>query len=136
MFNEVTLIGNLGRDPEVKTVPGGKTVAQLALATSESFKVNNEWQSKSEWHRVVVWGKMAELIAQRCHKGSKIFIKGRLQTRNWEDKDGQKKYSTEIIAGMVKFLDKKEEQQQQQTQKPLDNFGGTPSFDNEEELPF
>lgn len=102
--NKVMLIGRLGQDPELKSVGQGQTVARLAVATSESWmdKQGNK-QERTEWHRVVVWGKLAELCGKYLAKGRQVYIEGKIQTRSWED-NGQKKYATEIVASSVRFL--------------------------------
>ena len=98
--NKVILIGNLGKDPEVKYTPSGTPVAKLTLATNERFKdKGGEWQDRTEWHNVVVWQRLAEIAGEYLKKGSKVYIEGRLQTRSWEDKQtNQKKYMTEVVA--------------------------------------
>lgn len=97
--NKVILIGNLGRDPEVRTMQNGSKVANLNLATSESWKDKStgERKERGEWHRVVIFGQLAEIAEKYCRKGSKIYVSGSLQTRKWSDKDGVEKYSTEVV---------------------------------------
>jgi single-strand DNA-binding protein len=103
--NKVILIGNLGADPEVRQTAGGQAVATLSIATSERFK-DRDGQERTEWHRVVVWGKLAELAQRYLQKGRKVFVEGRIQTRSWDDQQtGQKRYSTEIVANELTFLD-------------------------------
>jgi len=105
--NKVIIIGNLGADPDVRTTPSGQMVATLSIATSETFN-NREGQrqEKTEWHRVQVWGKLAELAQRYLGKGRKVFVEGRIQTRSWDDQQtGQKRYSTEIVANNLVFLD-------------------------------
>ena len=106
-INKVILIGNLGAKPEVRYTPGGGAVANLRLATSESWKDKNtgEFQERTEWHRVVLFGKLAETAEKFLDKGSKIYVEGRLQTRKWQDKDGRDTYSTEIVANDMQMLD-------------------------------
>lgn len=101
-INKVILIGNLGADPEVKYMPSGNAVANLRLATDESYKDRQTGQlvPKTEWHRVVLFGKVAEVAGQYLKKGSKVYIEGRLQTRKWQDQGGQDRYSTEIVVDM------------------------------------
>ena len=103
--NRVILIGNLGRDPELRYTQGGQPVTSFSLATNERFK-NREGQpqERTEWHRIVVWGQTAEHCAQYLSKGRSIYVEGRLQTREWEDKEGQKRRTTEIVAQTVQFL--------------------------------
>lgn len=104
-INKVILVGRLGKDVEVRYSPSNQAVANLTLATSESFK-NKEGkkEERTEWHRVIIFGRMAELADKYLHKGRQVYIEGKLQTRSW-DKDGQKHYTTEIIANNVQFLD-------------------------------
>jgi single-strand DNA-binding protein len=103
--NKVILIGNLGRDPEIRYTPGGQAVANFSLATSESFTSREgKREERTEWHRIVVWGKTAENCAQYLAKGRTVYIEGRIQTREWEDKEGQKRQTTEIVAQTVQFL--------------------------------
>ncbi len=105
MVNKVILIGNLGQDPELRTTQGGTSVASLRLATTEKIKdKEGNWVDKTEWHSIVVWGRTAETVNQYCKKGKQLFIEGRLQTRKWTDKQGQDRYSTEIVADNVRFL--------------------------------
>ncbi len=99
-INKVTLVGNIGKDPEVKFLPSGQAVANFGLATTESFKDknSNDWQERTEWHNVVAYGKVAELIRDYAKKGSKLYVDGRLTTRSWDDKDTKKKvYRTEVV---------------------------------------
>ena len=103
--NKVILVGNLGRDPELRYIPSGQAVANFTLATNDRWrdKEGNN-QERTEWHRIVVWGKSAENCAQFLQKGRSVYIEGRLQTREWEDKDGNKRQTTETIAQTVQFL--------------------------------
>jgi single-strand DNA-binding protein len=98
--NKVILVGNLGKDPEVKYTPSGVPVAKFSLATNERYKDKaGEWQDRTEWHNIVAWQRLAEIVGEYVKKGSKVYIEGRLQTSSWEDKQsGEKKYRTEIIA--------------------------------------
>ncbi len=103
--NKVILLGRLGQDPELKYTPGGSPVCNFSLATTESWTDKaGAKQEKTEWHRVVVWGKLAELCNQYLAKGRQAFLEGRLQTRSWDDKDGHKRYTTEILASTVQFI--------------------------------
>ena len=103
--NKVILIGHLGADPEMRYTPSGAGVCEFRLATSESWKdKNGQRQERTEWHRIVVWGKMAEICSKYLAKGRQVFIEGRIQTRSWDDKEGQKRYMTEIVANEVQFL--------------------------------
>jgi len=104
--NKVILLGRLGQDPELKHTPSGNAVCNFSLATTESWndKSSGQKQEKTEWHKVVVWGKLAEMSSQYLSKGSQAFVEGSLQTRSWDDKDGNKRYTTEINAKNVQFL--------------------------------
>ena len=104
--NKVILLGNLGRDPELRYTPGGQPVANFSIATSESWnkKDGSGREEKTEWHRIVAWGRTAELCAQYLAKGRTVYIEGRLQTREWENKEGQKQRTTEVIANSVQFI--------------------------------
>ena len=104
-INKVILIGNLGRDPELRYTQSGQAVANFSLATTDRFS-NREGdrQERTEWHRITVWGKTAENCAQYLNKGRSVYVEGRLQTREWEDKEGQKRRTTEVIAQTVQFL--------------------------------
>jgi len=105
-INKVILVGNLGQDPEIKYTAGGAAVTTLSLATSESWKDKDTGtdQEKTEWHRVVLWRRLAEIAGEYLKKGSKVYIEGQLQTRKWEQ-DGQTRYTTEVIGRDMQFLD-------------------------------
>jgi single-strand DNA-binding protein len=104
--NKVILLGNLGRDPELRYTPGGQPVANFSIATSESWnkKDGSGREERTEWHRIVAWGRTAELCAQYLAKGRTVYIEGRLQTREWENKEGQKQRTTEVVANTVQFI--------------------------------
>ena len=103
--NKVILVGRLGRDPETRYTGGGQAVANFSLATDESYKDRNgERQKRTEWHKIVVWGKQAEIAQQYLKKGSLVFIEGRIQSREWQDKEGQKRTSFEIVANNFRML--------------------------------
>ena len=103
--NKVILIGNLGKDPELKYTPSGSAVATFSLATTERWAdKSGQRQDRTEWHNIVAWGKLAELCNQYLKKGRSAYIEGRISTRSWDDKDGNKKYKTEIVALTVQFL--------------------------------
>jgi single-strand DNA-binding protein len=104
--NKVILIGNLGKDPEVKYTPQGTAVAKITVATNERFKdKSGTWQDRTEWHNVVLWQRLAEIAGEYLKKGGKVYIEGRLQTRSWDDKQtNQKKYMTEIVANDLVLL--------------------------------
>ncbi len=120
--NKVILIGNLGKDPEVRYMPNGGAVANVTLATSESWKdkTSGENQEKTEWHRVVMFRRLAEIAGEYLKKGSKVYIEGKLQTRKWQDKEGKDHYTTEIIANEMQMLDSRGA-----------GGGGATSFNNE-----
>jgi single-strand DNA-binding protein len=104
-INKAILIGNLGKDPELRYTPGGQAVASFSLATSEKWRdKDGVMQDKTEWHNIVVWGRQAEMAKEYLSKGRQVYIEGRIQTRSWEDKDGNKRYTTEIVAQRVQFL--------------------------------
>ena len=108
MVNKAILIGRLGKDPEIKYLPDGTMVTNFNLATDEQWKdKNGEKVQKTEWHRIVTFGKLAEICGNYLVKGKMVFIEGRIQTRAWEDKDGVKRYTTEIVANDMKMLDSK-----------------------------
>ncbi len=103
--NKVILIGHLGADPEIRYTQGGAPVANLRIATNESWtNKNGQKEERTEWHRVVAWSKLAELAGQYLTKGRQVYVEGRLQTRSWDDKDGNKRYATEIVANSIQFL--------------------------------
>jgi len=103
--NKVILVGNLGRDPEVRYIKDGTAVANLRLATSETWNdQNGQKQERTEWHRVVAWGKLAEIAKEYMSKGRQIYVEGKLQTRSWDDRDGNKRYTTEVKADQIIML--------------------------------
>lgn len=108
-INKVILIGNLGNDPEVKYMPNGNAVANITIATSESWKDKNtgEQVDKTEWHRIIFFRKLAEIVGKYLKKGSKVYIEGKLQTRKWQDKNGNDRYTTEVVANEMQMLDSK-----------------------------
>jgi single-strand DNA-binding protein len=105
-INKVILIGNLGQDPETRTTPGGTTVTNIRIATSESWtdKASGEKKEQTEWHTVVMWNRLGEIAAEYLRKGSQVYIEGRLQTRKWQDKTGNDRYSTEVVASEMQML--------------------------------
>ena len=104
-INKVMLIGNLGKDPEIRYMPSGDAIANLTLATTENWKDKaGEKQEKTEWHRVSMFGRMAEIAGEYLKKGSSVYIEGKLQTRKWQDKEGNDRYTTEIVANEMKML--------------------------------
>ena len=131
--NKVILLGRLGQDPELKYTPGGSPVCNFSLATTESWTdKQGAKQEKTEWHRVVVWGKLAELCNQYLAKGRQAFLEGRLQTRSWDDKDGNKRYTTEILASTVQFIGGATASNNDQRSNTPDNnsYNQAPATDN------
>ena len=104
MVNKAILIGNLGADPEVRYTQSGTAVANFNLATTETWTKEGNKEEKTEWHRVVAFGRLGEICGEYLSKGSKVYIEGRIQTRQWDDKDGNKRYTTEIVAREMKIL--------------------------------
>lgn len=128
--NKVILIGRLGADPETRDTSGGKTVCQLSVATSDNWTDSEgQKQERTEWHRVIAWGKLAEVCGKHLEKGRQIYLEGKIQTRSWETDDGQKKYTTEIIANTVQFLGSK-------GANASSGQAPEPAFDSSEEIPF
>ncbi|MBK9293361.1 MAG: single-stranded DNA-binding protein [Oligoflexia bacterium] len=143
--NKVIIVGRLGGDPELRYTPGGQAVARLSVATSENWTdKQGQKQERTEWHRVVVWGKLAEICGQHLSKGRQVYVEGRLQTRSWDDKtSGQKKYSTEINAQTVQFLGSAGASAGGGAVSGADksdssdvDFVPEPAFDSNEEIPF
>jgi single-strand DNA-binding protein len=104
--NKVILVGNLGQDPETRTTPGGTTVTNIRIATTESWKdkTSGEMKEQTEWHGIVLWNRLGEIAAEYLKKGSQVYIEGRLQTRKWQDKQGNDRYTTEIVASEMQML--------------------------------
>lgn len=142
--NKVILVGNLGADPEIRKTNNQQAFTQFNLATSETWvNRDGERQEKTEWHRIVVWGKLAETCAKHLAKGRQVFIEGRLQTRSWETEQGQKRFITEVIANQVLFLGKSSQSAHKEEVNPSHSsesasFKKEPEFleSKEEELPF
>ncbi|GJM04531.1 MAG: single-stranded DNA-binding protein [marine bacterium B5-7] len=107
--NKVILVGNLGNDPDIRYTAGGAAVANISLATAESWKDKNsgEQQERTEWHRIVFFGRLAEIVGEYLRKGSQVYVEGRLQTRKWQDKEGHDRYTTEIVANEMQMLGSK-----------------------------
>ncbi len=146
--NKVILVGNLGKDPEVRQISPNQTVCQFRIATGESWiDKNGQKQERTEWHSIVTWGKIAEICGKYLSKGRQVYVEGRLQTRSWEDQQGQKRYTTEIIASTVQFLGNISSERGANPAagasfgggssnfSPTD-FGPEPSFDTNDEIPF
>jgi single-strand DNA-binding protein len=108
-LNKCMIIGNLGRDPEMRYTPSGQAVTQFTVAVNRRWRGDNEeWQEETEWFRVVIWRDQAERAAERLRKGNKVYVEGRIQTRQWEDQTGQKRYTTELIADRFQSLERRE----------------------------
>jgi single-strand DNA-binding protein len=107
-LNKAMIIGNLGRDPEMRYTPNGQAVTQFTVAVNRNFRgQDGEWQEETEWFRVVAWGQTGERAAENLRKGGKVYVEGRIQTRQWEDQSGQKRYTTELIADRVTNLERR-----------------------------
>lgn len=133
--NKVILVGNLGKDPEVRYIQNGNAVCNLRLAVTERRKDGDNWKDHTEWMDVVTWGKTAENVGQYLAKGSKIYVEGRLQTREYDDKDGNKRKATEVNASQILFLDSKgDKSSAPRTEKPA-QAGADPGV-GEADLPF
>lgn len=143
--NRVILIGRLGKDPEIRSIPSGTSVAKFSLATDERFTdKNGEKQDRTEWHNIVAWGKLAEICGQYLRKGKLVFIEGSIRTDSWDDKEtGVKKYRTEIIAKDMQMLDKKGDDEGGYSgggggyRKPASSGAPSgPAMDDDDEVPF
>ena len=125
-LNTCMIIGNLGRDPEMRYTPSGQAVTQFSVATNRNYRdPQGEWQSETEWFRVVVWGDQGERVAEYLRKGHKVYVEGRIQTRQWEDQSGNKRYTTELIANRVSSLERRD--RDGEPPFPGDEPGGTAS---------
>ncbi len=141
--NKVILIGNLGRDPEVRYSPNGGAIANITLATSESWKDKNtgEQVDKTEWHRVVFFRRLAEIVGEYLKKGSKVYIEGKLQTRKWQDKEGNDRYTTEVVANEMQMLDSRGgstsyNQDDAPAAQPASQEQPAPAGDFDDDIPF
>jgi single-strand DNA-binding protein len=146
--NKVILVGNLGNDPETRTFDNGNQVANFSLATGETWRDKNtgETQERTEWHRVAVFGKLAEIVGQYLRKGSKVYIEGKLQTRKWQGQDGQDRYTTEVVVdmrGVMQMLDSRpsgqqqpQQQSAQQQSSPSQQYQQPPAQGFDDEIPF
>ena len=142
-LNKVMLIGHVGKDPELKYTPGGKAVATFNVATDESYKdKSGNLQARTEWHRIVTWERRAEVMGEYLKKGQLVYVEGRLQTRSWDDKDGNKRYMTEIVADNVQFLGGKKSEAggasstAASVPPPAEDFPPPSGAQDEEDLPF
>lgn len=138
--NKVILIGNLGKDPEIRHTPGGAAVANFSLATNEAWN-NREGQreERTEWHRVVAFGKLAEICGQYLKKGKQVYVEGRLQTRAWDDRDGNKRYTTEIVASTMTMLGRAGEGPSESYAPPIEEGGfprGSTAAPEDDDIPF
>jgi single-strand DNA-binding protein len=129
-LNKATLIGNLGRDPEMRYTQSGVAVANFNIATSETWtNKEGEKETRTEWHRIVAFGKLGEICGEYLAKGKQVYIEGRIQTRDWEDKEGVKRYTTEIVANQMIMLGSRD------SAVATGAFGGPPSAESESSLP-
>ncbi|MDR4987547.1 MAG: single-stranded DNA-binding protein [Bacteroidales bacterium] len=137
--NKVILLGNLGKDPDIRTLESGTKLARVSLATNDYFKnKSGETIERTEWHNVVLWHQRAELAEKYLRKGSQLYVEGRLQTRQWEDKEGNKRYTTEIIADVINLVGGRPEAGDT-TPSPPDSMGAPADSDmlpEEDDLPF
>jgi len=141
MINKAILIGNLGRDPEVKYTQSGTAIANFSIATSERWKDKNtgEQKERTEWHRIDAWGRLGEICGEYLSKGSRVYIEGRIQTDEWQDKDGNKRYTTKIVANEMKMLDRKNSGGASGSPDPqgVPEYDGPPlAEDQEDDIPF
>lgn len=141
--NKVILIGNLGKDPEVRYMPSGAAVTNVTLATSETWKdkQSGEMQERTEWHSVVFFNRLAEIAGEHLRKGSKIYVEGSLRTRKWQGKDGSDRYTTEIVASEMQMLDSRgggqgERQQRSQPRQEQQQRQPEPAADYDDDIPF
>lgn len=139
-INKAILIGRLGSDPEVRYTPSGDAVANFSIATSEEWKDKNsgEKMERTEWHRIVAWRRLGEICGEYLSKGRQVYVEGRIQTRSWEDKNGVKRYTTEIVATDVQFLGARESGGPGRPESPpIPEFPGTPgSGPDDDDIPF
>lgn len=143
MINKVILVGNLGKDPEIRYTPSGMAVANFNVATTERWKdkTSGEMQERTEWHRIVAWGRLGEICGEYLAKGRQVYIEGKLQTRQWE-KDGVTRYSTEVVAAEMKMLGAKSQgdgyQASTQSQSKAPEYSGPPlpGTQDDDDIPF
>ena len=138
-LNKAILIGNLGKDPEVRYTPSGLGVANFNIATSETWtNKGGEKETRTEWHRIVAFGKLAEICGEYLSKGKQVYIEGRIQTRDWEDKDGVKRYTTEIVASQMLMLGSRDAADTARPQRPpVSEFQGAPAQGpGDDDIPF
>ncbi|MBI5874280.1 MAG: single-stranded DNA-binding protein [Deltaproteobacteria bacterium] len=131
------LVGRLGKDPEIKYTPSGTAVTNFTMATSENFKdKDGQKQERTEWHRIVAFGKLAEICGEYLAKGKQVYIEGRIQTRSWDDKNGNKRYTTEIVANIMQMLGKADETTKGGAESPPDAGSASEATAIEEDVPF
>ena len=146
-INKVIIVGNCGQDPEVKFSANGSAIANLTVATTEAWKdkQTGQKQEKTEWHRIVFFNRLAEVVGEYVKKGSKVYIEGKLQTRKWQDQSGADRYSTEIVAHEMQMLDSREgggqqsnqQHNQQNNNRPQNNQNQAPQHDSfDDDIPF
>jgi len=134
--NKAILIGNLGKDPELRYTPGGQAVTNFSIATAERWKdKDGQNQQRTEWHNIVAWGRQAEVANEYLKKGSPVYIEGRIQTRSWEDKDGNKKYITEIVTRRLQLLGRRGPEEGEIPSPPEAETPDSPGGE-EDDLPF
>ena len=137
--NKVILVGNLGRDPEVRYTPGGSAVANFTLATTDRWNdPSGEKKERTEWHRIVVWGKQAEIAGEYLRKGRQVYVEGSLQTREWTDRDGNKRYTTEVRAQRFQMLGRPDDRQPvaARTGAPMEEVAEPEAGFGEDDIPF
>ena len=135
--NRVILLGNLGRDPEVRFTQGGTPVANFTMATTDRWSdPSGEKKEKTEWHRIVVWGKQAEIAGEYLKKGRPVFVEGSLQTREWTDRDGNKRYTTEVRAQRLQLLGRPDDRGASQAAAPAEEMGEPAGGFAEDDIPF
>jgi len=134
-LNKCQIIGNLGKDPEMRYTVSGSAVTQMSVATNRNFQRDGEWESETEWFRVVLWGEQAERAAENLRKGNKVYVEGRMQTRQWEDQSGNKRYTTELIAQRFTSLERRERDADPGPEEPAGTQPASSSSDYDD-LPF
>jgi len=144
MLNRVTFIGNLGNDPEVRRLESGIAVAKVSIATNENYKdKNDQWQTRTEWHNIIMWRNLAERAERDLKKGKLIYVEGKLTHRKWQDKDGNDRYTTEVVANMFRLLEKRENsggnfptEENTSASKPAETVSAKAADAADDDLPF
>ena len=136
--NKVLLLGNLGRDPELRSTPKGNQVLNFPMATTRRWKdrATDEVRDQTDWHRIVVWGRQAEVLSEYLKKGSQVHVEGRLQTRSWTDNDGGKRYTTEIVASRIQMLGRPEDRRAPEPIEEAEALGAPAEPNEEDDIPF